>query len=169
MAKIKKLKVKETETDFGSSIPLGADAANVDMADGSNAETAIMARVTQEFDGEGDAETPASVDADSVSGYDITKLYSDFVKIEVPAADGEMNSSGLYFASVSWPGMTADKAILSIQMDYETSQDSLMTVAAYSWDFLETSTDMITFYGTTLWTSPFSIIGIIVQAEEGEY
>ncbi len=46
MSKIKKLKVKKTATDVGTLVNLGADAINVDMADGSNAEDAIMARVT---------------------------------------------------------------------------------------------------------------------------
>ena len=46
MSKIKKLKVKKTETEFNTPIPIGADAVNVDMEDGSNAETAIGLRVT---------------------------------------------------------------------------------------------------------------------------
>lgn len=39
--KIKKIKIKQADGNFGDYIPLGADAANVDLTDGSNVETAI--------------------------------------------------------------------------------------------------------------------------------
>lgn len=39
--KIKKIKIKQANGNFGEYIPLGADAANVDLTDGSNVETAI--------------------------------------------------------------------------------------------------------------------------------
>lgn len=41
MAKIKKLKVKGADGNFGEYIALGADAANVDLADGTTVETSI--------------------------------------------------------------------------------------------------------------------------------
>lgn len=39
--KIKKIKIKQADGNFGDYIPLGADAANVDLTDGSNVEIAI--------------------------------------------------------------------------------------------------------------------------------
>lgn len=41
MAKIKKLKVKGADGNFGEYIALGADAANVDLADGTTVEVSI--------------------------------------------------------------------------------------------------------------------------------
>jgi len=39
--KIKKLKVKESTGNFGDYIPLGADAVNIDLANGQNVEEVI--------------------------------------------------------------------------------------------------------------------------------
>lgn len=39
--KIKKLKVKESTGNFGDYIPLGADAINIDLANGQNVEEVI--------------------------------------------------------------------------------------------------------------------------------
>lgn len=39
--KIKKIKIKQANGNFGEYIPLGADAENVDLTDGSNVEAAI--------------------------------------------------------------------------------------------------------------------------------
>ena len=39
--KIKKIKIKQADGNFGDYIPLGADAANVDLTDGSNVEATI--------------------------------------------------------------------------------------------------------------------------------
>ena len=39
--RIKKIKVKEASGEFGDYIPLGADATNVDLADGQNVETVL--------------------------------------------------------------------------------------------------------------------------------
>lgn len=87
MSKIKKLKVKISDSEFDTPVSLGADAINVDMADGGNAENAINARVTQDFSNSGYGEA-ALVDADTVSGESINSIYSKFVELEVPAAVG---------------------------------------------------------------------------------
>lgn len=47
MSKIKSIKKKISATAFGDKIPLGADAVNVDMSDGTTAEAAILARATK--------------------------------------------------------------------------------------------------------------------------
>jgi hypothetical protein len=39
--KIKKLNVKESTGNFGDYIPLGADAVNIDLANGQNVEEVI--------------------------------------------------------------------------------------------------------------------------------
>ena len=73
MSKIKKLKVKISETEFDTPVSLGADAINVDMADGKNAEDAIAARVTQDFSSSEFGEANL-IDADSISGQTIDKV-----------------------------------------------------------------------------------------------
>lgn len=168
MSRIKSLKVKITDTDFGEPIPLGADAINVDMSDGSNAENAIKSRVTQDFDstGYGNAE---DINADKVKGHSIEELYSDFISITVPAANTVPNGDSLYYADVTVKGMNPTKAILGIQMAYDTSISPEKTLAAYQWDYLETGTNKVSFYSTTQWANSFTIIGVVVQAEEGEY
>lgn len=132
------------------------------MEDGGNAETAIGLRVTQSFEDAGTG-NPASIDADTVDGYGINDLYSSFISITVPASSLNANSGGMFYASVSVPGMSADKAIMGIQMDYDTSIDASKRASAYSWDFLETGENLITFYGSTQWTSSFTILGVVVK------
>ena len=132
------------------------------MADGSNAETAIGLRVTQSFE-DADTGSPSRIDADSVNGYGINDLYSSFISITVPASSLNTNSEGLFYASVSVPGMSANKAIMGIQMDYDTSIDAAKNASAYSWDFLETGENLVTFYGSTQWTSSFTILGVVVK------
>lgn len=166
MSKIKKLKVKTSETEFGTPVSLGADAINIDMANGGNAEDEINSKVTQSFESAGSAETPNKINADTIGGYSASQLYSDFISIEVPISSTEPNADGYYFATVNFDGMTADKAIMGIQMDYETSIVSEKEAAAYSWDYLETGENVITFYGKSIWTSPFGIIGVIIQTKE---
>ena len=161
MSKIKKLKVKISETEFDTPVSLGADAINVDMADGGNAENAIAARVTQDFSTSESGEANL-IDADSISGQTIDKVYSQYVQLDVPAADETVNESSLYHADVSFQGITANHAILGIQMTHETASDAEKEAAALTWDYLETGTNLISFYGVTRWTSPFSIMGIIV-------
>lgn len=168
MSRIKSLKVKITDTDFGEPIPLGADAINIDMSDGGNAENAIKARVTQDFDstGYGNAE---DINADRVKGHSIEELYSDFISITVPAANAVPNGDGLYYADVTVKGLDPTKAILGIQMAYDTSISHEKALAAYQWDYLETGTNKVSFYSTTQWANSFTIVGVVVQAEEGEY
>lgn len=168
MSKIKKLKVKDTETSFGEPIPLGADAINIDMSDGNNVEDAVKARVTQNFNstGYGNAE---DINADRVKGHSIEELYSDFISITVPAANAVLNGDGLYYADVTVRGLDPTKAILGIQMAYDTSISPEKALAAYQWDYLETGTDKVSFYSTTQWANSFTIVGVVVQAEEGEY
>lgn len=162
MSKIKKLKVKISDSEFDTPVSLGADAVNVDMADGKNAEDAINARVTQDFSSSGFGEA-ALVDADTVSGESINSIYSKFVELEVPAAVGQ-NSNDLYYASVSVQGITSDYALMGIQMSHETAIDANKEAAALAWDYLETGTDLISFYGVQEWTSPFTIQGVLVYA-----
>lgn len=168
MSRIKSLKIKITDTDFGEPIPLGADATNVDMSDGNNVEDAMKVRVTQDFDstGYGNAE---DINADRVKGHSIEELYSDFISITVPAASAVPNSEGLYYADVTVRGIDPTKAILGIQMAYDTSISPEKTLAAYQWDYLETGTNKVSFYSTTQWANSFTIVGVVVQAEEGEY
>ena len=132
------------------------------MADGGNAENAINARVTQDFSNSGYGEA-ALVDADTVSGESINSIYSKFVELEVPAAVGQ-NSNDLYYASVSIQGITSDYALMGIQMSHETAIDANKEAAALAWDYLETNTDLISFYGVQEWTSPFTIQGVLVYA-----
>ena len=132
------------------------------MEDGGNAETAIGLRVTQSFEDAGTG-NPASIDADTVDGYGINDLYSSFISITVPASSLNANSGGMFYASVSVPGMSADKAIMGIQMDYDTSIDASKRASAYSWDFLETGENLITFYGSIQWTSSFTILGVVIK------
>lgn len=168
MSRIKSLKIKITDTDFGEPIPLGADATNVDMSDGNNVEDAMKVRVTQDFDstGYGNAE---DINADRVKGHSIEELYSDFISITVPAASAVPNSEGLYYADVTVKGIDPTKAILGIQMAYDTSISHEKALAAYQWDYLETGTNKVSFYSTTQWANSFTIVGVVVQAEEGEY
>lgn len=168
MSRIKSLKIKITDTDFGEPIPFGADATNVDMSDGNNVEDAMKIRVTQDFDstGYGNAE---DINADRVKGHSIEELYSDFISITVPAANAVPNSDGLYYADVTVRGIDPTKAILGIQMAYDTSISPEKTLAAYQWDYLETGTNKVSFYSTTQWANSFTIVGVVVQAEEGEY
>lgn len=168
MSKIKKLKVKISDTDFGEPIPLGADATNVDMSTGESVEEAMLNRVEQEFDNtaQGDA---SLINADTVQGEGLVHLYSDFIVISVPASSAQPNQEDMYYADVTVSGMTPQKAILGIQMSYDTSIDTQKAKAAYSWDYLETGTNKISFYGTSSWVDSFTIIGVVVQAEEGEY
>lgn len=165
MSKIKKLKVKINETEFDSPVSFGADAVNIDMSDGSNAEDEINSKVTQSFEGSGSAQQPNKINADTVGGYSASQLYSDFISIQVPISSTEPNADGYYFAAVAVEGMTADKAIMGIQMDYETSIATEKEAAAYSWDYLETGENVVTFYGKSIWTSPFGIIGLVMQAK----
>lgn len=132
------------------------------MADGGNAENAINARVTQDFSNSGYGEA-ALVDADTVSGQSINSIYSKFVELEVPAAVGQ-NTNDLYYASVSIQGITSDYALMGIQMSHETATDANKEAAALAWDYLETNTDLISFYGVQEWTSPFTIQGVLVYA-----
>lgn len=132
------------------------------MEDGGNAETAIGLRVTQSFEDAGTG-NPASIDADTVDGYGINDLYSSFISITVPTSSLNTNSEGMFYASVSVPGMSADKAIMGIQMDYDTSIDASKRASAYSWDFLETGENLITFYGSIQWTSSFTILGVVIK------
>lgn len=90
------------------------------MSDGNNVEDAIKVRVTQDFDstGYGNAE---DINADRVKGHSIEELYSDFISITVPAASAVPNSEGLYYADVTVKGIDPTKAILGIQMAYDTS------------------------------------------------
>lgn len=168
MSRIKSLKIKITDTDFGEPIPLGADATNVDMSTGESVEEAMLNRVEQEFDNtaQGDA---SLINADTVQGEGLAHLYSDFIVINVPASSEQPNQEDMYYADVTVSGMTPQKAILGIQMSYDTSIDTQKTKAAYSWDYLETGTDKISFYGTSSWVDSFTIVGVVVQAEEGEY
>lgn len=168
MSRIKSLKIKITDTDFGEPIPFGADAENVDMSDGNSVEDAIKVRVTQDFDstGYGNAE---DINADRVKGHSIEELYSDFISITVPAASAVPNSEGLYYADVTVKGINPTKAILGIQMAYDTSISPEKALAAYQWDYLETGTNKVSFYSTTQWANSFTIVGVVVQAEEGEY
>lgn len=168
MSRIKSLKIKVTDTDFGEPIPLGADATNVDMSTGESVEEAVLNRVEQEFDNtaQGDA---SLINADTVQGEGLAHLYSDFIVINVPASSEQPNQEDMYFADVTASGMTPQKAILGIQMSYDTSIDTQKAKAAYSWDYLETGTDKISFYGTSSWVDSFTIVGVVVQAEEGEY
>lgn len=168
MSRIKSLKIKITDTDFGEPIPLGADATNVDMSDGNTVEDAIKVRVTQDFDstGYGNAE---DINADRVKGHSIEELYSDFISITVPAASAVPNSEGLYYADVTVKGIDPTKAILGIQMAYDTSISHEKALAAYQWDYLETGTNKVSFYSTTQWANSFTIVGVVIQAEEGEY
>ena len=168
MSRIKSLKRKITDTDFGEPIPLGADAINVDMSTGESVEEAVLNRVEQEFNNtaQGDA---SLINADTVQGEGLAHLYSDFIVISVPASSEQPNQEGMYFADVTASGMTPQKAILGIQMSYDTSIDTQKAKAAYSWDYLETGTDKISFYGTSSWVDSFTIVGVVVQAEEGEY
>ena len=168
MSRIKSLKIKITDTDFGEPIPLGADATNVDMSTGENVEEAMLNRVEQEFDNtaQGDA---SLVNADTVQGEGLAHLYSDFIVINVPASSEQPNQEDMYYADVTVSGMTPQKAILGIQMSYDTSIDIQKAKAAYSWDYLETGTDKISFYGASSWVDSFTIVGVVVQAEEGEY
>ena len=168
MSRIKSLKIKITDTDFGEPIPLGADATNVDMSTGESVEEAVLNRVEQEFDNtaQGDA---SLINADTVQGEGLAHLYSDFIVISVPASSEQPNQEDMYYADVTVSGMTPQKAILGIQMSYDTSINTQKAKAAYSWDYLETGTDKISFYGTSSWVDSFTIVGVIVQAEEGEY
>ena len=168
MSRIKSLKIKITDTDFGEPIPLGADATNVDMSTGENVEEAMLNRVEQEFDNtaQGDA---SLVNADTVQGEGLAHLYSDFIVINVPASSEQPNQEDMYYADVTVSGMTPQKAVLGIQMSYDTSIDTQKAKAAYSWDYLETGTDKISFYGASSWVDSFTIVGVVVQAEEGEY
>lgn len=168
MSRIKSLKIKITDTDFGEPIPLGADATNVDMSTGESVEEAMLNRVEQEFDNtaQGDA---SLMNADTVQGEGLAHLYSDFIVINVPASSEQPNQEDMYFADVTVNGMTPQKAILGIQMSYDTSIDTQKAKAAYSWDYLETGTNKISFYGTSSWVDSFTIVGVVVQAEEGEY
>lgn len=168
MSRIKSLKIKITDTDFGEPIPFGADATNVDMSDGNNVEDAMKVRVTQDFDstGYGNAE---DINADRVKGHSIEELYSDFISITVPAASAVPNSEGLYYADVTVKGIDPTKAILGIQIAYDTSISHEKALAAYQWDYLETGTNKVSFYSTTQWANSFTIVGVVVQAEEGEY
>ena len=168
MSRIKSLKVKITDTDFGEPIPLGADATNVDMSTGESVEEAVLNRVQQEFDNtaQGDA---SLINADTVQGEGLAHLYSDFIVINVPASSEQPNQEDMYYADVTASGMTPQKAILGIQMSYDTSIDTQKAKAAYSWDYLETGTNKVSFYGTSSWVDSFTIVGVVVQAEEGEY
>ena len=168
MSRIKSLKIKITDTDFGEPIPLGADATNVDMSTGESVEEAVLNRVEQEFDNtaQGDA---SLINADTVQGEGLAHLYSDFIVISVPASSEQPNQEDMYYADVTVSGMTPQKAILGIQMSYDTSIDTQKAKAAYSWDYLETGTDKISFYGTSSWIDSFTLVGVVVQAEEGEY
>ena len=168
MSRIKSLKIKITDTDFGEPIPLGADATNVDMSTGESVEEAVLNRVEQEFDNtaQGDA---SLINADTVQGEGLAHLYSDFIVISVPASSEQPNQEDMYYADVTVSGMTPQKAILGIQMSYDTSINTQKAKASYSWDYLETGTDKISFYGTSSWVDSFTIVGVIVQAEEGEY
>lgn len=161
MSKIKKLKVKINETEFGTPISLGADAINIDMQDGTNAEEAINNKVSQNFDNVNSGEAN-KINADTVSGEGLDSLYSKFIQIEVPAAVGT-NSNGLYYSEVSFPGITSNYAIMGIQMTQETATDADKEAAALTWDYLETSSGLISFYGTNNWTTSFSIIGILIM------
>ena len=168
MSRIKSLKIKITDTDFGEPIPLGADATNVDMSTGESVEEAMLNRVEQEFDNtaQGDA---SLINADTVQGQGLAHLYSDFIVISVPASSEQPNQEDMYYADVTVSGMTPQKAILGIQMSYDTSIDTQKAKAAYSWDYLETGTNKVSFYGTSSWVDSFTIVGVVVQAEEGEY
>lgn len=168
MSRIKSLKIKITDTDFGEPIPFGADATNVDMSTGESVEEAVLNRVQQDFNNtaQGDA---FLINADTVQGEGLAHLYSDFIVINVPASSEQPNQEDMYYADVTVSGMTPQKAILGIQMSYDTSIDTQKAKAAYSWDYLETGTDKISFYGTSSWVDSFTIVGVVVQAEEGEY
>jgi len=50
--KIKKLKVKESTGDFGDYIPLGADAINIDLADGTNVQDVLSQLSNESLRGE---------------------------------------------------------------------------------------------------------------------
>ena len=161
MSKIKKLAVKTSETEFGEPISLGADAVNVDMADGTSAEEAINNRVTQDF--EGAQVGPANpINADTVGGLAPDQLYSDFILLAVPAATGP-DGNELYYAEVPVPNMTEDKALVAIQETYETSQNEDAHTAALTWEYLDTAANKVTFYGKTAWDTPFNIMGVIVE------
>ena len=168
MSRIKSLKIKITDTDFGEPIPLGADATNVDMSTGESVEEAVLNRVEQDFNNtaQGDA---SLINADTVQGEGLAHLYSDFIVISVPASSEQPNQEDMYYADVTVSGMTPQKAILGIQMSYDTSIDTQKAKAAYSWDYLETGTNKISFYGTSSWVDSFTIVGVVIQAEEGEY
>ena len=168
MSRIKSLKIKITDTDFGEPIPLGADATNVDMSTGESVEEAMLNRVEQEFDNtaQGDA---SLINADTVQGEGLAHLYSDFIVINVPVSSEQPNQEDMYYADVTVSGMTPQKAILGIQMSYDTSIDTQKAKAAYSWDYLETGTDKISFYGTSSWVDSFTIGWAVVQAQESEY